>query len=52
MDIAIGSSCELETQIYLGMDLEYFDQNDGDTYLDEVVQIRRMIIGFKGTLDV
>ena len=52
MDIAIGSSCELETQIYLGMDLDYFGQKDGDTFVDEVVQIRRMIIGFKNKLNV
>ena len=52
MDIAVGSSCELETQLYLGMDLNYFDQTDGKIMIDELVQIRKMIIGFKNKLEV
>ena len=45
LDIAVGSACEIETQIYLAYDLEYIDTYKMETLTDEVEQIRKMSIG-------
>ena len=47
---AIGSSNELETQLLLAHDLGYIDQAACEHFIDEVAQLRRMIISFKRTL--
>ncbi len=50
LDIAIGSNCELETQIYLSNDLGYLQHQKTETVVKEITQIRKMIIGFQKTL--
>lgn len=50
LDIAIGSTCEIETQIYLAYDLEFISNEAMDKLLDEITQIRKMIIGYQKTL--
>ena len=49
LDIAIASSCEVETQLYLSYDLEYVNQSEMKRLTDEVTQIRRMTIRFQNT---
>ena len=50
LDIAIGSACEVETQIYLASDLNFIDTKKMEFLTDEIGQIRRMIIGYQKTL--
>ncbi|GJM36535.1 MAG: four helix bundle protein [Saprospiraceae bacterium] len=50
LDIAIGSTCEVETQIYLGKDLDYISIETMEKLVDEIAQIRKMIIGYQKTL--
>lgn len=50
LDLALGSACEVETQIYLAYDLEFIDEQKMKRLTDEIVQIRRMIIGYQKTL--
>lgn len=44
--IAAGSSSELEYQLLLSKDLNYFDINTYNELKNEVVQIRKMIYAF------
>ena len=50
LDIAVGSACEVETQIYLSFDIGLIDNFKMEKLTDEVAQIRRMIIGYQKTL--
>jgi len=50
LDIAIGSSYEVETQLILANDLDYISQNELKDLLDKVCEIQKMIHGFKRTL--
>ena len=50
LDMAVGSACEVETQIYLSHDLGFIDTLKMETLTDEIGQIRRMIIGYQKTL--
>ena len=50
LDIAIGSACEVETQIYLSFDIGLIDESKKEKLSDEIEQIRRMIIGYQKTL--
>lgn len=51
IDIATGSSFELESQIYVACDLEYFSEDELDVYLDKVQEIQRMLFHFKKHLN-
>ncbi len=50
LDVAHGSACELETQLYLAFDLKYFDENVLNNAIKEIHEIQKMILGFQGTL--
>ncbi len=50
LDIAIGSICEVETQIYLAYDLEYLEKSKAETLVNELIEIRKMIIGYQKRL--
>ncbi len=50
LDMAVGSACEIETQMYLAFDLKYIGQDTLNYSIDEIEQIRKMIIGFQRTL--
>jgi four helix bundle protein len=50
LDIAQGSSCELETQILLSYDLEYIDKTELDMTLSNLNEIQKMIYAFKDKL--
>ena len=47
LDIAIASSCEVETQIYLSFDLGYLKESDKELLCQKISEIRRMIIAFQ-----
>lgn len=47
LDIAVGSNCELETQVYLANDLNLINAETRDRLANELSEIRRMIIKFK-----
>jgi len=51
LDIAIGSLCELETQIYLSYDLNYISKTIGAELVKEATEIRKMTKSFKGSLE-
>jgi four helix bundle protein len=50
LNIAQGSSCELETQILLAFDLEYIDKTELDTTVSNLNEIQKMIYAFKDKL--
>ena len=50
LDIAIGSLCELETQPYLCLDLHLTQESITFKLVDEIIQIRKMIISFQKSL--
>jgi four helix bundle protein len=51
IDIATGSSFELESQIYVACDLEYFSEDELDVYPDKIQEIQRMLFHFKKHLN-
>ena len=51
LDIATGSAFELESQIYIGYDLDYYSEKELDIYLGKVQEIQKMIYNFKNHLN-
>ena len=51
LNIALGSLCEVETQLYLANDLNYIQNNEIDSLLDKVDKLKRMIISFTNNLN-
>lgn len=51
LDIAQGSAFELETQIYLGYDLKYFDESRCKELLEKIDEIKKMIEGLQNSLN-
>jgi len=47
---AIGSLCELETQVYLSFDLEYIPESIMSVLVKEITEIRRMSMSFQNRL--
>ncbi len=47
LDIALGSACEVETQIFLSNDLDFISNEKFTALIDEITQIRKMIAGYK-----
>ena len=50
LDIAQGSSCELETQVYLSFDLKLIDLDMLEESLKKIHEVQKMILGFKKSL--
>ena len=50
LDISIGSLCEVETQLYIASDLNFLEKEQIAPLIDETTQIRKMMLGYKGTL--
>ncbi len=50
LDIAVGSICELETQVYLAADLNYLEKHKMELLVNEIEQIRKMILSYKKSL--
>ncbi len=47
LDIATGSSYELESQIYIGYDLDYYSEKELYVYLEKIQELQKMIFHFK-----
>ncbi len=50
LDVAHGSACELETQLFLAFDLKYFDEIVLNKAISEIHEIQKMILDFQSTL--
>ncbi len=50
LDIAYGSSSELETQIIIAYELNFIDKEKYTEITDSISTIQKMIFGFKKTL--
>ena len=50
LDIANGSACETETQLYLSLDLEYISQAEFDDINNKLQDIQKLIFNFKKKL--
>ncbi|MDR0874065.1 MAG: four helix bundle protein [Prevotellaceae bacterium] len=50
LDIANGSACEVETQLYLSLDLEYITQTEFDEINNKLQNIEKLIFNFKKKL--
>lgn len=50
LDIAHGSSCELETQFNLAYDLNFINEKTNDIMISNIHEIQKMIFGFKNLL--
>ncbi len=51
LDIAQGSSSELETQIILAFDLGYFNQNQMENCIVKIDEVQKMIRGLKSSIN-
>ncbi|MDR5858470.1 four helix bundle protein [Halomonas eurihalina] len=49
--VARGSCAELRTQVYIGMDIGYIDEQQGRQWLQETREISSMLHGLLITLD-
>ncbi len=52
LSISVGSTCELETQILIARDLAYLTKEEADSMINKTIEVRKMIIGFSGSLPV
>ena len=50
LDVSLGSAYELETQILLGTDLEYIDQETSTKLINQTTEVCKMLAGFKKSL--
>ncbi|MCW0481279.1 four helix bundle protein [Gaoshiqia sediminis] len=51
LDIARGSSFELETHLIIGLNLGYLKQTDFDSLISDLDEIQRMITGLQNSLN-
>ncbi len=50
IEISIGSSCELETQVYLAFDLKYISELKMYELVKAITEQRKMMVSFRKTL--
>jgi four helix bundle protein len=50
LEIALGSSFELETLIIISNDLEYIKDENAKKIIDQIKEVQKMIFSFKNTL--
>ncbi|MBK7107294.1 MAG: four helix bundle protein [Ignavibacteriae bacterium] len=50
LDMANGSAFELETQLYLAFDLNFINKTDLENILGQVIEIEKLIYGFRNKL--
>jgi four helix bundle protein len=50
LEIAKGSCGELRTQIYIGMEIDYIDKEQGMVWIQETKEISAMLVGLMQTL--
>ncbi len=52
LEIAIGSSYEIETQVLIAFDLKFISKEESDAITSELLEIIKMISKFKSTLKI
>ena len=52
INISIGSTCEIETQLLLSYSLNYLDDKPFTESQNEIIEIRKMLVGFKNRLKI
>lgn len=50
LDVAIGSLCEVESQLFLASDLDFISREELSDHRKEIIHIRKMTIRFKNFL--
>lgn len=50
LDVAVGSASEVECQLLLAHDLGYLQRKEFDSLLTQVIDVKRMLAKFIGTL--
>jgi four helix bundle protein len=50
LDIALGSSAELRTQIFIGMEIGYVARQRGKAWVQETGEISAMLVGLRATI--
>jgi four helix bundle protein len=50
LEIALGSLHEVETQLLIARNLQYINMNKHRSTLEKIIEIQKMIAGFKKTL--
>lgn len=50
LNMAYGSSCELETQLIIAQNLKYLDREIGGEFIDDVGQLQKMMYAFSKKL--
>jgi four helix bundle protein len=51
LDIARGSVAEAQTQVYIGMKIDYIDSIIGNQWIDELEEIAKMITGLINSIN-
>lgn len=51
LDIATGSTFELESQLYIACDLEYYSEEKLNIYLEKIQELQKMIYNFRKHLN-
>ncbi|MDR2938035.1 MAG: four helix bundle protein [Prevotellaceae bacterium] len=50
LDIAYGSACEVETQLYVALDLEFISQQEFDVVNNMLQDVQKLICNFQKSL--
>ncbi len=45
--VALGSTTEIETQLFLALDLQFITQSEFESTRNSVIEVRKLILGFK-----
>ena len=51
LDMATGSAYELESQLYIACDLDYYAEEELEIYLKKIQELQKMIFNFKKRLN-
>lgn len=52
LDVAIGSSYELETQALLSLDFDYLNAVDAEPLLTQIATVQRMLYGLRKSINL
>jgi len=51
LEISLGSTFELETELFVSLNLSYIDQEQYNQLQEKLAELQKMIIGFKDKLN-
>ena len=52
LTISIASLCEIEAQLEFALEVNYLNQKDFETRLNSLIELRKMIISFRKTINL